>query len=158
MFEAIPIAALIKLTESATGYVLKNFALLTGKDLCWSIFFIKLQSIRPATLSKKRQHRLQHRHSKETPTLQHRHLLRNLCETLIGVFHIMRSPKVGEGRGQAKCVRLRTRGRGSSRLRTYPKKIFCTTKSQNLFVVQKKLLHCNLLLCIEKCKPALNNK
>ena len=26
------------------------------------------------------------------------------------------------------------------------------------FFVQKKLLHCHLLLCIEKCKPALSYK
>ena len=40
------------------------------------------------------------------------------------------------------------------------KKIFRTTKSQNfsIFSVQKKLLHCHLLLCIEKCKPALSYK
>ena len=35
--------------EAATGGVLKNFANLTGKHLCWSRFLIKLQA-RPATL------------------------------------------------------------------------------------------------------------
>ena len=62
----------------------------------------------------------------------------------------------GEGRGQTKCARLRTRGeRGVSRLRKYAKKnCFWTTKSQNFsFFVQKKLLHCHLLLSIEECKP-----
>ena len=38
----------------------------------------------------------------------------------------------GEGKGKAKCVRF--------------------------FFVQKKLLHCHLLLCIEKSKPALSYK
>ena len=30
--------------------VLKNFAIFTGKHLCWSLFLIKLQDFRPATL------------------------------------------------------------------------------------------------------------
>ena len=38
--------------------VLKNFAIITGKHLCWSFFLIKLLAFRPATLLKKR---LQHR-------------------------------------------------------------------------------------------------
>ena len=39
------------------------------------------------------------------------------------------------------------------------KNFFWTTKSQNFsFFVQKKLLHCHLLLCIEKCKSALSYK
>ena len=58
-----------------------------------------------------------------------------------GVIHIVRTHK-GEGRVQAKCVRLRTKGEGKvSRLRTYAKNFFFfgTTKSQNFsFVVQKK--------------------
>ena len=33
--------------------VLKNFTNFTGKQLCWSLFFIKLQSSRPATLLKR---------------------------------------------------------------------------------------------------------
>ena len=38
--------------------VLKNFAVLTGKQLCWSIFVIKLQAVRSANFFKKRpQHR-----------------------------------------------------------------------------------------------------
>ena len=32
--------------------VLKNFTIFTGKHLCWSLFLIKLQVWRPATLSK----------------------------------------------------------------------------------------------------------
>ena len=32
--------------------VLKNFAIFTGKQLCWSLFLIKLQAWRPATLFK----------------------------------------------------------------------------------------------------------
>ena len=39
--------------------VLKNFANFKGKHLCWSLFLIKLQAFRSATLIKKR---LQHRH------------------------------------------------------------------------------------------------
>ena len=38
--------------------VLKNFAIFTGKHLCWNHFLIKLQDWRPAFLFKKR---LQHR-------------------------------------------------------------------------------------------------
>ena len=33
--------------------VLKNFAIFTGKHVCWSHFFIKLQALRPANLLKK---------------------------------------------------------------------------------------------------------
>ena len=33
--------------------VLKNFANLTGKHLCWNLFLIKLQVSRPATLLKR---------------------------------------------------------------------------------------------------------
>ena len=44
--------------EAATGGVLqkkaalKNFAIFTRKHLCWSLFVIKLQARRPATLLK----------------------------------------------------------------------------------------------------------
>ena len=34
--------------------VYKNFAKLTGKHLCWSLFFNKVADLRPATLLKKR--------------------------------------------------------------------------------------------------------
>ena len=40
-------------SEAATGGVLKNFANFTGKHLCWSLFFTKLQAFRPATLLKR---------------------------------------------------------------------------------------------------------
>ena len=33
--------------------VLKNFAIFTGKDLCWNLSFIRLQAFRPATLLKR---------------------------------------------------------------------------------------------------------
>ena len=33
--------------------VLKNFAIFTGKYLCWSLFLIQLQAFRPATLLKR---------------------------------------------------------------------------------------------------------
>ena len=42
-------------------------------------------------------------------------------------------------------------GAGGSRLRTYVKKFVRT-------FVQNKLLHCHLLLFIEKCKPVLSYK
>ena len=38
--------------EAVTGDVFKNFANFTGKHLCWSFFFTKLQAFRPATLLK----------------------------------------------------------------------------------------------------------
>ena len=39
--------------KAATGGVLINFANFTGKHLCWSLFFTKVQAVRPATLLKK---------------------------------------------------------------------------------------------------------
>ena len=33
--------------------VLKNFANVTGKHLCWGLFFTNVQTLRPATLFKK---------------------------------------------------------------------------------------------------------
>ena len=45
--------------EAATGgffikkAALKNFAIFTGKQLCWSLFLIKLQAFRLATLLKR---------------------------------------------------------------------------------------------------------
>ena len=36
--------------EAAPGGVLKNFVIFTGKHLCWSLFLIKLQALRPAAL------------------------------------------------------------------------------------------------------------
>ena len=33
--------------------VLKNFAIFTGKHLCWGLFIKKLQTFRPATLLKR---------------------------------------------------------------------------------------------------------
>ena len=41
---------------SKTG-VLKNFAIFTGKNLCWSLFLIKFQDWRPTFLFKKRPQR-----------------------------------------------------------------------------------------------------
>ena len=32
--------------------VLRNFAIITGKHLCWSLLLIKLQALQPATLFK----------------------------------------------------------------------------------------------------------
>ena len=36
--------------------LLKNFAIFVGKLLCWSLFLIKLQALKPATLLKRLQH------------------------------------------------------------------------------------------------------
>ena len=33
--------------------VLKNFLIFTGKHLCWNLFLIKLQTLRPETLLKR---------------------------------------------------------------------------------------------------------
>ena len=41
-------------SEAVAGGVFENFANFTGKHLCWSLFFTKLQAFRPATLLKKR--------------------------------------------------------------------------------------------------------
>ena len=49
----------LKRAEAAAGdalraaAILKNFANLAGKNLCWSLFLIKLEFWGPATLSKK---------------------------------------------------------------------------------------------------------
>ena len=37
--------------------VLKNSAIFTGQQLCWSLFLIKYQARNPATLLKRLQHR-----------------------------------------------------------------------------------------------------
>ena len=66
--------------------------------------------------------------------------------------HIM-----GEGRDQAKCARLHTRIEGGFKVAQYAKKIFFGPQNlKTFFFVQKKLLHCHLLLRIEKCKLALS--
>ena len=38
---------------SVKKFVLRNFANFTGKHLCWSLFLVKLQTFRPATLLKR---------------------------------------------------------------------------------------------------------
>ena len=45
----------IPFSEAATGNkgVLENFAIYTGKQLCWSLFLINLKALRYATLLKK---------------------------------------------------------------------------------------------------------
>ena len=40
-------------SETATGVALQNFANFKGKHLCCSLFFKKLQALRPATLLKR---------------------------------------------------------------------------------------------------------
>ena len=85
----------------------------------------------------------------------------NLRLQCFGVIHIVRTPKGGaEGSSQMRTIAYKGEGR-VSRLRRAQKKwfFFWTTKPQNFsFFVQKKLLHCQLLLCIEKCKPVLSYK
>ena len=44
---------LIKLRKAAQKAVPKNSATFTGKRLCWSLFFMKLQAFRPSTLLKR---------------------------------------------------------------------------------------------------------
>ena len=64
--------------------------------------------------------------------------------------------KEGGGGGGGGGGRVTARVQGCVRAQ---KKFFCISKSQNVyFLVQKKLLHCHLLLCIENCKPALSYK
>ena len=48
---------LIKLRKAAQKAVPKNSATFTGKRLCWSLFFMKLQAFRPSTLLKRLQRR-----------------------------------------------------------------------------------------------------
>ena len=56
--DIVCLSTLSNFAEAATGVVpwkavLKNFATFTGKQLSWSLFLIKLQVWRPATLLKK---------------------------------------------------------------------------------------------------------
>ena len=63
------------------------------------------------------------------------------------------------GEGSSQMHTFAYRGEGDSRLGTYTWKYFGPKNLKTfLFFVQKKLLHCHLLLCIEKCKLALNYK
>ena len=58
----------------------------------------------------------------------------------------------GEGSSQMHTIAYNGGGMEFKVGHAHTKK-FWTTKSQNFpFFVQKKLLHCHLLLCIEKCK------
>ena len=52
---------------------LRNFEIFTGKHLYWSLFLIKMQALRPATLFKR---------------LQHRCLLVNMAKFLLTAFFI----------------------------------------------------------------------
>ena len=68
-----------------------------------------------------------------------------------GVIHIVRTHK-GGGEGSSQMRTIACKGDGGFKVAYVRiKNFFWTTKS----FVQKKLLHCHLLLCIEKCKPAL---
>ena len=64
--------------EAAT--VLKNFANVTGKHLCWNLFFTKLKAFRPVALLKKKLLRrcfLVKFAKLRTP------ILKNMCERLL---------------------------------------------------------------------------
>ena len=81
-------------------------------------------------------------------------------QIVLGVIYIVRPHKGGgEGSSQMRTTAYKGGGGVQGCVRTQKKIFFWTTKSQNFsFFVQKKLLHCHLLLCIEKCKPALSYK
>ena len=77
-----------------------------------------------------------------------------------GVIHMCECTKGQAGRGGVKPnAYICLQEGGGFKVGYVHMKIFWTKKSQNFsFFVQKKLLHCHLLLCIEKCKLALNYK
>ena len=58
----------------------------------------------------------------------------------------------GEGRGQTKCARLRTRGeRGVSRLRTYAKKIVFEPQNLKIFLfLYKRSYYIAIYYCVQK--------
>ena len=58
LFEIFPIHKRRHQRSSVKKCVLKNFAKLTGKNMCWSLLFNKVAGLSPETLIRKR---LQHR-------------------------------------------------------------------------------------------------
>ena len=67
----------------------------------------------------------------------------------------------GMGRGSSQMRMIAHKGgERVSRLRTHPQKNYFGPQNLKtfLFFVRKKLLHCHLLLCMEKCKLALSYK
>ena len=58
-----------------------------------------------------------------------------------------------EGSSQMRTIAYKVGG--GFKIAYVRKKTFWTTKSQKKILARKKLLHCHLLLCVEKCKPAL---
>ena len=61
--------------------VFKNFAIFTGKNLCWSLFLIKLQAFSPSDFTKKR---IQHRcFPVNNAKFLRKTILKNLCERLL---------------------------------------------------------------------------
>ena len=63
----------------------KNFANFIGKHLFWSLFLIKLQAFRPATLLKKK---LQHKcFPMKCEKFLRTPILKNTCERLLPYFH-----------------------------------------------------------------------
>ena len=66
--------------------LLKNFAIFTGKYLCWSLFLIKLLAFRAATIKKRLQHKcLPVNIAKYLRTP----LLKNICECLLLMKHLL---------------------------------------------------------------------
>ena len=64
--------------------VLKNFAIFTGKHLCWCLFLIKLQDFRPVTFIK---NRLQHRcFTVNIAKFSRTSILKNICERIVVAF------------------------------------------------------------------------
>ena len=76
------------------------------------------------------------------------------------LIHIVRTHK-GEGEGSTQMRTIAYKGWGGFKV-AYVSKNDCFLDRQIskpfFFFVQKKLIHCHLLLCIEKCKPALSYK
>ena len=68
-------------SDTATGVVLKNFANFTGKHLCWSLFFTRLQAFRPAALLKRDSYTGVFLRNSED------HLFRKTSEQLLEMFH-----------------------------------------------------------------------
>ena len=76
------------------------------------------------------------------------------------LIHIVRTHK-GEGEGSSQMRTIAYKGGGGFKVAYVRKKDFFfgpPNLKTFLFCVQKKLIHCHLLLCIEKCKPALSYK
>ena len=87
-------------------------------------------------------------------------LIKAYCVNVaVGVIHRIPTDKGGGERSSQMRTIAYKRGGGVQGYVPLQKNFFWTTKSQNFsFFAQKKLLHCHLLWCVEKCKPALSFK